>query len=280
MDIKRRTYYKPEEVIAAVDGRLKTLEERGEVVDYVTFVPDGEPTLDLNIGAEIREVKDLGVKVAVITNSSLLWMEDVREDLLSADFVSLKVDALSPKVWLRINRPHKSLNLQTVLSGILMFSKEFSGIITTETMLVRGVNDSPTEALRIADFLSRVSPKTTYISVPTRPPTESWVRPPSPEALNSFYQVFRERGLNAEFLVSFEGTNFSTTGNAREDILSITSVHPLREDALRELLRKAGADWSVVDELIRDGNLVVVVYGGWRYFLRNLGSRRTARALP
>ncbi len=273
MSVQRKLFYKPGVIIEAVSERLKAIGDSGEKVDYVTFVPDGEPTLDLNLGKEIEGIKYFGVQVAVISNSSLIWLEDVRNDLLKADYVSLKVDAVTPEVWLRINRPHKSLSLPKILEGITLFSEEFDGVLTTETMLVDGINDSLNEAQKIAEFLARIKPQTAYIAAPTRPPTESWVRSASPKTINEFHTVFKDRGINAELLVSFEGTDFSTTGNIRKDVLSIASVHPLREDALKELIRKANADWSVIDELIKKGDLVVMNYQGKKYYLRNLGVR-------
>ena len=273
MDIHRRFYYRPEEVIDAVRRRLEKLERMGEGVDYVTFVPDGEPTLDLNLGREIVGIKELGVRVAVISNSSLLWLEDVRNDLMNSDYVSLKVDALTSRTWLRINRPHKSLSLRNILESILRFSKEYGGVLTTETMLVKGVNDSLSEAEKVAEYLIEVNPQVAYISVPTRPPTEAWVRSTDQGVVNEVRKVFEAKGLRAELLITFEGTSFTTAGNVKEDILSIAAVHPLREDALNELLRKAGAGWEVVDELIKEGKLVVMSYEGKKYYLRNLGVR-------
>ena len=103
-------------------------------VDYVTFVPDGEPTLDACMGRIIEFVKgETGVRVAVLTNASLLWMEDVRRDLEQADIVSVKVDSVSEQVWRRINRPHPSLVLERVLDGIREFSSSYKGTLISET---------------------------------------------------------------------------------------------------------------------------------------------------
>lgn len=88
LTIERRKFFDRQLIFEEVRRRL---EETGEV-DYITFVPDGEPTLDVNLGSEIELLKGLG-RVAVITNSSLLFREDVRADLLKADLVSLKIDA-------------------------------------------------------------------------------------------------------------------------------------------------------------------------------------------
>ena len=96
----------------------------------------------------IERLKPLGIKIAVISNGSLLWRADVREALADADWVSVKVDAVRPDVWRRINRPHRSLWLSAVLEGMLTFAEAYRGELVTETMLVRGVND---DAAHLAD---------------------------------------------------------------------------------------------------------------------------------
>ena len=97
---------------------------------------DGEPTLEIKLDKEVDAVKGLGVKAAVIGNASLLWMEDVRRDLMNADWVSVKVDVAFEDAWRGVNRPHG-----TVLEGIREFSKEYGGTLSTETKLVKGSND-------------------------------------------------------------------------------------------------------------------------------------------
>ncbi len=270
MTAERKHFYGPEKVVDAVKRKVEKVLSEGGRIDYVTFVPDGEPTLDVDIGDEIRGIKELGLRIAVITNSSLIWDEDVRNSLLHADWVSLKVDAITEGVWRRVNRPHKLLRLDLILEGIREFSREFKGYLATETMLVKGVNDSLQELHSIADFIAGLRPRKAYISVPTRPPAEKWVMPPDEGVLNTAYQTFKERGINAELLTGFEGTEFTLTGDVVRDLLSITSVHPMREDAVDEFLHKAGSDWGVVRRLIDEGKLVELKYGGKKYYLRRL----------
>lgn len=258
----RREFYSIDEIIRSVEERL----ERVKNVDYLAFVPDGEPTLDMNLGKEIDALKQFGIRIAVITNSSLIWDEKVREELSKAEWVSLKVDAVSKEIWKKINRPHKALNLEKILNGIKEFSKEF----VTETMLINGVNDNKEELEKIADFLSAVEPKKSYISIPIRPPAEKWVRRASEQAINLAYQIFSERGISVEFLLSYEGNEFAFTGNIEKDLLSITSVHPMRKDAVEEFLRKAKADWSVIEGLIKENKLIEIEYGGNKFYMRRL----------
>jgi len=53
-----------------------------------------------------------------------------------------------------------------------------------------------------------------------------------------------------------------------EDLLSITSVHPMREEAVRTFLEKAQADWSVVRKLIQEDQLIEVEYENKKFYLR------------
>ena len=102
--------------------------------DYLTFVPDGEPTLDINLGRELEAIGRFGFKTAVITNASLLWRDDVREALQHADLVSVKIDAFQEDVWRKINRPHRRLRMEHILNGILTFARSYHGELITETI--------------------------------------------------------------------------------------------------------------------------------------------------
>ncbi len=276
MEIERRPFYDPELIFREVSEKVNEALERGEEIDYITFVPDGEPTLDANLGREIDLLKGLGIKLAALTNASLIWREDVREDLLKLDFVSLKVDAVSEAPWRKIDRPHKSLSLERILEGMLEFRKEFRGKLVTETMLIDNV-DYGDEFERIAEFLKELKPDTAYIAVPTRPPAEPWVRPAREEVINRAFQAF-SKALGedrVEYLIGYEGNAFTFTGNVEEDLLSITAVHPMREDAVREFLRKANADWSIIEKLIRENKLIELEYEGKKFYMRRLKSRET-----
>jgi len=129
-------------------------------------------------------------------------------------------------------------------------------------MLTGGVNDDEDHVGELADFLTRLRPARAYLAVPTRPPAEEWVRPPNEEAINRAYQVLDKKLGRVEYLIGYEGNAFAFTGNVEEDLLSIISVHPMREEAVSEFVARAGADWSVVHGLIAQGKLVEMEYEG------------------
>ncbi|MGB9901503.1 radical SAM protein [Methanothrix sp.] len=267
LSVERRGFYPPDRVLDEVERKIS---EAGDArIDYITFVPDGEPTLDLNIGREIDMLRDLG-KVAVISNASLFWDTDVREDLMSADLVSIKIDAADEVMWRRINRPHHSLKLTSILDGIREFAAEYSGRLITESMLVRDLNDGDKSLRCTAEFISEVDPATAYVSAPIRPPAERWVFPPVEERLNAAYQIMSEFLDHVELLVSHEEGAFVSSGDLRSDILSITAVHPMRDAALRDLLYRRGEGWSFVEKLLECGDLAETIYRGERFYIRKV----------
>jgi len=276
---ERRTFYAPEEIFREVEEKNVRADKAGESVDYVTFVSDGEPTLDVNLGDEIDRLKLLGIKVAVITNASLIWLDDVREDLMKADWVSVKIDSVREEIWKKINRPHRSLKIQDILDGILKFYDNYNGKLVTETMLVHGVNDGTEHLKEIADFLVLLSPCTSYLSVPIRPPAEKWVKPPTEEILIRAYQILSSEIKDVEYLIGYEGNAFAFTGDVQRDLLSITAVHPMREEAVTEFLSKAETDWRVVDKLIDKGMLVEKEFHGKKFYARKLFAPRGVEML-
>lgn len=270
MGIERRAFHDPEAIAAAVGERVDALRRRGERLDYLTFVPDGEPTLDARLGDSIERLRPLGVPIAVISNASLVGRRDVRDDLARADWVSLKVDAVDTETWRRIDRPHGGLDLAAILDGIHAFAAAFRGRLVTETMLVEGLNDGDDALQSVAAFLGTVAPETAYIAVPTRPPAEPWVRAPDEARVQRAHHWFSERVSGVELLIGYEGDAFSSTGDPVRDLLGITAVHPMRREAVERLLAESGATWDVVEGLMRAGELVEVGFGDAAYYLRRI----------
>jgi wyosine [tRNA(Phe)-imidazoG37] synthetase (radical SAM superfamily) len=269
-EIVPRKFYTPDQIYQAVEKHLIQTREKGDRVDYLTFVPDGEPTLDSRLSESIERLRPLGIPVAIISNASLIWREEVRESLMKADWVSLKVDAIDETLWRRINRPHPSLDHQVILDGMSTFADDFRGTLATESMIVKGLNDNDQTANDLAGFLGKLGPDIAYLSVPTRPPAEKSVHAPDEVTLNRVYQIIFKKVKNLELLTGYEGNTFASTGDVAEDLLSITSVHPMREEAVRKLLDKAGTHWHVVEQLIADEQLKLTEYEGQKFYVRRI----------
>ncbi|MGD8783205.1 MAG: radical SAM protein [Thioalkalispiraceae bacterium] len=273
-EIQPREFYKPADIFQAVQARVAAVQAAGEKIDYLTFVPDGEPTLDSQLDGTIGLLRRLDIKIAVISNASLIWREDVQTKLHNADTVSLKLDTVDENQWKQINQPHEDLNLLKILQGIESFAKKFKGSLITETMLLADINDSRESVTAVAEFLTGVQPATAYIAVPTRPTSEANIFPPAEEVIVQAYDIFSEKLADVEYLIGYEGNAFAFSGDIEQDLLSITAVHPMREEAVNEMLSKAELGWESVQKLIENKQLKKVEFAGKVFYVRQLATNR------
>ena len=270
LTIERRRFYDTEILRRALSEKLSEIDE--DELDYITFVPDGEPTLDESLSKHVEAVKELSDKpIAILTNSTLISDEDVKRDLMRFDLVSIKLDAASEGVWKRINRPHPSLSLREILDGMRVFRRDFPGKLISETMLIDGVNSERSEIERIADELSRIEPDKAYIAIPTRPPAESWVKPADEEKLVESYEIFSESlGRDrVELLIGYEGAEFKIGRDPIRDLLSIATIHPIRLDYAHQILSKSVQNPDeLIERLVDLGEIRLVEYRGRTFLVR------------
>jgi wyosine [tRNA(Phe)-imidazoG37] synthetase (radical SAM superfamily)/GNAT superfamily N-acetyltransferase len=264
---ERREYYPAEAIVAEVDGALRRHEPGS--IDWVTFVGSGEPLLHARMGWMLRQVKALtDIPVAVITNGSLLYEAEVREDLAAADTVLPSLDAGNADLYRRLNRAHPRITFERLVDGLVAFSREYRGKLWPEVMLVRGLNDTE-EALReIAACLARVEPGEIHVNLPTRPPGEPWVKPPDDEGLMRAIAILEQVApvRAAQFA---EGTcDLGGFDGVTDAVVAVITRHPLAEaDLLRTLAR-----WTpdqvgdALAELEADGRAQVVTRHGTRFW--------------
>lgn len=263
-----QTFYEAEEVVAAVKKRVAEIQREKGRIDYLTFVPDGEPTLDIHLAREISMLKELPYKLAVITNGSLLGRETIRKSLEEVDLVSVKVDSVHEPVWQEINRPNQLLRLSEILLGIEEFAQTFKGELITETMLLSGINDLPGELEATAGFLQKIQPSQAYIAIPTRPTSDKEVQAPSASRLTDAYETFSRYLNNVQLLTGFSEDAFLSTSNPQEEFLNIVAVHPMRHTAAIKYLEKMGNANEILENLIRNQVILPVSHGGEIFYLR------------
>lgn len=266
-ECERRAFYKPEEIFDAVAEKVSAAKAHDEKIDYLTFVPDGEPTLDINLGRTAGMVKELGIPIAIISNGSLLYRDDVREDLALFDWVSVKFDSASERVWRKIDRPAEELDFGRRLEGIRVFRSSFDRLFCTETMLVEGYNDDPEEWKKLGPILKDLDPEIAYVGIPTRPPALPGVHGPGDEVLAGIYETLSGFCRKVEFITGYEGDTLSRTGDPVEDLWAITMVHPIREAAALKFLSTAQDPTEVLALMVEEGKIKKVRWQGINYFL-------------
>ena len=260
LQIKRQSFFPKEDILAEVINAAPA-----DSTDFVTFVGDGEPTLNKDLGWLIKHTKEeLHLPVAVITNGSLLFQEDVREDLSRADVVIPTLDAGDEATFRAVNRTHRSIDFDTMLQGQVDFRRDYSGQVWVEVMLVKGLNDTDTELQSIKHAVDMVNPDRVYILAPIRPPAESWVKPPDPGSILKAQEIIGR----AIPVAGLETGKFGLTefANARQAILEIGSRHPLRREQAIEIER-AFSKAGVVMQMLKAGELVSAEYNGSEYLL-------------
>lgn len=269
LETKRQAFYPLEQILEEVEKKINESTQAGGAIDYISLVPDGEPTLDKNLYQLIKGLSAFEIPVAVISNASLIDHDEVQEALCLADWVSLKIDSTNESDWHRINRPHRSLSLSSILTGTLAFQKRFQGELVTETMLISGINDDERSISQLSTFLQELQPFKSYMSIHIRPPAEPWVKAPDSESMRIILDVIQQELPFADVLFDQENADFVSTGNMVDDILAILAVHPIYEKALRAMLKRAGADWSIIEGLLKYGLLSTIQYRDQLFFLSN-----------
>ena len=262
---ERREYYPRRDILAEVQQALAA-HEPGEI-DWVTFVGSGEPTLHAGIGWLVAQVKALTtLPVAVITNGSLLDDPEVRDALALADAVLPTLDAGTADLYRRINRPHPACTFRRLVQGLIDFRRMYEGQLWVEVMLVRGLNDTAQALKEIASILHRIAPDEIHISLPTRPPAETWVRPSDDEGIMRAQAIL---GDVARVLHPAIG-EFDLSGYAdlAEAVLAIIRRHPMRQDDLERALAGATSEpvADVLAALEQGGRAQVVERYGARFW--------------
>ena len=259
----RKEYVPVKEILEEVRRFLK---EETSSIDHLSLSGSGEPTLHSQIRSVIEGIKTItSVPVAVITNGSLLYEEEVRQDLLHADIVLPSLDAVSSEVFMRINRPRPGFSIEKVIEGLVEFRKVYKGQIWLEILFCQGVNDSKEELLRMKKAVDRIQPDRIHLNTVVRPPSEKWAAPLSQKEMEEIQVYFGEK---ASIITEFDRHPSSISGrDIKEEILEILKRRPL---SLSDLSRGMGIPQNELDEYIKpltqEGKIQTRIFGGSMYY--------------
>jgi len=240
----RRTYIRAKEVARQVVDAVCATEK----VDFVTFSGSGEPTLNKNLGTMIREIKkNINTPVAVITNSSLFDLEEVRNDIMRADVILPSLDAASNEMFQRINRPQSNIDIVKIIEGIKSLRKQYTGLIWLEIMMIKGMNDTKEELQKLNDIVKDLNVDRIHLNTITRPPSESNAGPLAQGELEQIRKLF---GNKCEVISSFEkdGIHQQREGWAE----ALVDILKRRALTLDDISKITGVASSRIIEQLRD----------------------------
>ncbi len=250
--VQRGVYIPAELIIREVKDFLAQLETP---VDYITFSGSGEPTLHSQIGPIIGEIKEMtSIPLAVITNGSLLFMDEVKRDLSEADLVVPSLDAVSKTVHETINRPEESLEIDRVIQGLVDFREQFRGQVWIEILYCRGINDSLSEVAKMKEELRKISPDRIQLNTVYRPPAEDFAAPLGEERLREIEEDF---GKKASVVTPYRGDrSIGGKGKLEAQIIDALRRRPLTAEDMAEIFGLHPDELIKHLKLLRNSNTI------------------------
>lgn len=190
----RSAYVDAQEVLAEVQAWLETNPGQIDMLDFITLSGSGEPTLNADIAVLIAKIKALTkVPVAVITNACLLADAVVRKELLQADLIVPSLDAVTPDVFAKVDRPLPGIKIEDIIEGLVSLRKEYHGHIWLEVMLVKGMNDDIRQARKLKEAVDRINPDKIHLNSPVRSTTEKSILPVDKAKLEQIQDLLGEK---------------------------------------------------------------------------------------
>ena len=259
ISLERRSFVPVDAILREVAKAV----EGDHYIEYITFSGSGEPTLNKDIGAIITGIKAItDIPVAVLTNGTLLFMEDVRDALSAADLVLPSLDAATPEAFKHINRPHKDLDLEQVIQGLVDFSSAFSGQLWVEVFIVAGVNDSGSELDRLQAILKKINPTRVQLNSLDRPPAYDNVLPVDTTILREIETKWNDLPVEVIKRVRERGEIAAFSRNLENSILNTVNRRPLTIEDLVTLTGKNRVElFKYIDILEKEKKIYARIVG-------------------
>ncbi len=218
---ERRDYGPIEPILTEL---RETLAE-GLEADFITIAGSGEPTLNSRLGELIDGIKTItDIPVAIITNGTLLYKEDVRADCAKADVVLPSLDAADKETFRKVNRPHRDISIENLISGLCAFRDEFSGLIWLEVFFVEALNTEDEQIAKIRDAIELIRPDKIQLNTAVRPTAEADIKRLDAERRQAIAARLGPKcEVVADFSLSHHGRGLE---NKAEDVLSILKRRP------------------------------------------------------
>ncbi len=234
LTIERKEYIPLNYIITELKSYLDDKPE----LDYITFSGAGEPLLHNGIGKVITFIKKNypQYKLALLTNSTLLYDENVRKEIFGIDLLLPSLDAVSQKVFKKLNRPNSKLDNNKIIEGLIKFSKDFSGKIWLEVFIVPGLNDTEVELELLKNVIKDIAPDQVQLNTLDRPGTENWIEPVTKNRMEEISEFLKP--LPIEIIAKFQSRNKlrSYHKDVEQQIIETIKRRPCTDNDLSEML--------------------------------------------
>ena len=264
---ERKVWAPLDEVLEEVQDGLRSSP------DYITLSGSGEPTLSSQLGELIVRIKAItDVPVAVLTNGSLLWREDVRSELMGADLVVPSLDAGNEAMFAAVNRPHEDISFKRMLGGLIEFRRAFPGQYWLEVFLLAGYTADASELADLARCVDCIRPDCIQLNTVTRPPAEDFAVRVSRERMDKCAPLF---GPHAEVIADFRAVHEEREFTANQaEVLSVLRRRPCSIEGIANGLGMHRNEVvKYTEELVAQGLVTCVLTNGQLFY-------RTSDTMP
>lgn len=193
------------EMVEQIIQVQRDLEQRepGKRVSHVVVMGIGEPFDNydqlMRFLHIINAPEGLGIGARHITVSTSGIVPKIY-DFADANLqVNLAISLHAPNDRLRtqIMRINKAYPLEKIMEAVRYYLKKTNRRVTFEYILLKGVNDGPTEALELAELVRPIRHLVYINLIPYNPVSEhEQYERSTPEAIQSFYRTLRSKGVN------------------------------------------------------------------------------------
>jgi wyosine [tRNA(Phe)-imidazoG37] synthetase (radical SAM superfamily) len=250
-----RKEYNPIDLIIP---ELKDFLEKKPELDYLTLTGCGEPTLNSRIGDIVSFIKKdfPEYKISVLTNGTLLYLDEVINSIKEVDLVKISLDAVSEKIFKKVNNLKGLANNQSIIDGIVKFRKIYKGQIWLEIFIVPDVNDNDSELALFKEAIFRINPDKVQLNSLDRPSAFSWVEHASKEKMEKIQQFLKP--IDSEIVSKFYNKKFeSQSVSDKEDL--ILNMLTRRPCTIEDIKNSTGLENNVIEEVIKKLSLKYTV---------------------
>lgn len=261
-----------QQTVVSVEDILEDLQKHlDDKIDVITLTANGEPTLY----PYLRELIDAIDKVKgstetlILTNSATLVDQKVFQALLKLDQVKLSLDAVTPEVFKKIDRPHQSIDVDAVVQKVQEFSQAYNGKLYMEVLFVHGINDTSDEIAKLNNVLLNVDAQRIDIGTIDRPPAYP-VQGISYKELRAASLLFdRSLPIHIASRVHAEPNNAYYSD---EEILNTLDKRPLTYDDINLLFDEDSK--QRLEQLIKAAKIVKKVVGNLEFLVPHENEQR------
>jgi wyosine [tRNA(Phe)-imidazoG37] synthetase (radical SAM superfamily) len=236
---------------------IKTAVKKYEF-DVLTITSNGEPTLYPYLDKLVDNLSEY--KLLILSNSSTIDNQKIQNTLTKFNIVKLSLDAVTPEIFKKIDRPHKSINIENIIKGMIEFRKKYKGELIIEILVVKGINDKIDEFKKINEVLKEIKPNRVDISTIDRPPAYN-VKGVDIDVL---YELSKNIQNQHIFIPTRDKLNFKIENLTKEELLITLKKRPFSEDDITNIFDEHTQ--RVFNDLMKENLIEEVWVGGIKFY--------------